>query len=281
MSLLSVIVIIFSGMLAYPIFAADHPILYLFWGEGCPHCEEEKVFLQELQKNYPQLEMRWFEIGSRPEFVELATLLCQTYDIKAASVPITFLGKWGHVGFQQRETTGSQIEEQVNLCLQQGCWDALLTLGPRQIAYNIRNEADLGIPAGWEYYPSVVPQNSDSQAAQQTEKVIVYYLHGRARCASCVTIEEYTRETVRDAFADELKTGRLELKILNVETPENKHFIKEYQLYSQSVVVSEVVQGQEIRWKNLPKIWQLFYNEAAFKKYLQTEITEYLREEQS
>ena len=280
-SLLSLMVVVFSGMLAHPISAADHPILYLFWGEGCPDCEEEKGFLQELQKNYPQLELRWFDIGNRPEFVELATLLCQAYDIKAASVPLTFLGNWGHIGFQQRETTGSQIAAQVEICVQQGCRDALDTLGPRQIVLNIRNEAALNIPAGWELYPLVGRQPSASPTAQRTDKVIVYYLHGRARCASCLTIEKYTRETVRDAFANELKTGLLELKIVNVETPENKHFIKDYQIYSQSVVVSEVNQEKEIRWKNLQKIWELLYNEEAFKKYIQLEIAKYLWEEQS
>jgi hypothetical protein len=86
---------------------------------------------------------------------------------------------------------------------------------------------------------------------------------------------------VRDAFAEELKTGQLELQVLNVETPENKHFVKEYQLYSQSVVLSDVHEDQEVRWKNLPKIWKLLYDETAFKQYLQSEIADYLREERS
>ncbi|MDY0094432.1 MAG: nitrophenyl compound nitroreductase subunit ArsF family protein [Candidatus Vecturithrix sp.] len=272
---------IFGSILVQPISAADHPIVYLFWSANCPACEEEKEFLHELQQNYPQVEMRWFDVGARPEFVDLAMLLCERQKISEPSIPLTFLGNWNHVGFQQRETSGAQIEEQVKLCLQHGCQDALLAIGPRQTALNIRNEANLHIPAGWEHYPAAAPQQPGSQAAQRTDKIIVYYLHGKARCASCETIEAYTRETVRDAFAEELKTGQLELQVLNVETPENKHFVKEYQLYSQSVVLSDVHEDQEVRWKNLPKIWKLLYDETAFKQYLQSEIADYLREERS
>ncbi|GAK56683.1 hypothetical protein U27_03646 [Candidatus Vecturithrix granuli] len=279
--LLIVMIGIFGSILVQPVAAADSPIVYLFWSANCPACEEEKEFLHELQQNYPQIEMRWFDVGARPEFVDLAMLLCERQKINAPSIPLTFLGNWSLVGFQQRETGGAQIEEQVRLCLQQGCQDALLALGPRQSVLNIRNEANLHIPAGWEHYPAVAPQQSGSQTAQRTDKIIVYYLHGKARCASCETIEAYTRETVRDAFADELKTGQLELKVLNVETPENKHFIKEYQLYSQSVVLSDVHGEQEVRWKNLPRIWELLYDKTAFKQYLQSEITAYLQEGRS
>lgn len=276
-----VLIGMFGSLLVQPISAADHPILYLFWSANCPACEEEQEFLHELQQHYPQVEMRWFDVGARPEFVELAMLLCERQKISDPSIPLTFLGNWSFVGFQQRETSGAQIEEQVNLCLEQGCQDALLAIGPRQTALNIRNEANLHIPAGWEHYPRTATQNPDSQTVQRTDKIIVSYLHGNARCASCETIEIYTRETVRDAFANELKSGQLELQVLNVETPENKHLIKKYQLYSQSVVVSDVHEDQEVRWKNLPRIWELLYDEAAFKHYLQSEITAYLQEGRS
>jgi thiol-disulfide isomerase/thioredoxin len=52
--------------------ASEHPILYLFWGDGCSHCEEEKEFLKLLYKQFPELEMRWFEIWEHPEFAKLA-----------------------------------------------------------------------------------------------------------------------------------------------------------------------------------------------------------------
>jgi hypothetical protein len=50
-------------------------------------CEEEKEFLHELQQNYPQVEMRWFDVGARPEFVDLAMLLCERQKISERVFP--------------------------------------------------------------------------------------------------------------------------------------------------------------------------------------------------
>ncbi|KKT07630.1 MAG: putative membrane protein, partial [Candidatus Nomurabacteria bacterium GW2011_GWB1_43_19] len=33
--------------------AADPINIYFFWGEGCPHCEKEKPFLETLEEKYP------------------------------------------------------------------------------------------------------------------------------------------------------------------------------------------------------------------------------------
>src|SRR5665647_1090322 len=39
-------------------------IVYFFWGKGCPHCEEEKKFLDGLQLAQPSLEIRECEVLS-------------------------------------------------------------------------------------------------------------------------------------------------------------------------------------------------------------------------
>ena len=32
-------------------------VMYFFWGKGCPHCEEEKLFLNEMKKKYPEMKI--------------------------------------------------------------------------------------------------------------------------------------------------------------------------------------------------------------------------------
>lgn len=119
---------------------------------------------------------------------------------------------------------------------------------------------------------------SDNQALKERgSKVIVFYFHGNVRCSTCKRIERLTVEAVTETFGDELKNGLLELTIVNVEKPENNHFIKEYQLYTRSVIASEVKDGTEKRWKNLHKVWELVRNEEAFKHYIQKEIAGYLQ----
>ncbi|GAK54466.1 hypothetical protein U14_05751 [Candidatus Moduliflexus flocculans] len=266
-----------------PAVAAEPPVLYLFWGDGCPHCEEEKMFFDVLQHDYPQLEIRLFEVWNNPEFAKLAEALAKANHINAASVPLTFIGNWGNVGFQSFETTGVEIAARVQACLAQGCPDALDKLGPQQLAARVRDEAARKSPQGWELRPAaavatIAPADTTPApvAATPTKTIKVYYFHGTARCPSCKTIEELTNFAIVNGFKKELESGVLEFNAINVETPENQHFIKDYQLYTKSVIVSEVIDGKERRWKNLEKVWQLLMQEKAFTMYVQQEVSAYL-----
>jgi hypothetical protein len=48
-----------------------HPILYLFWGDGCRIAKKKKKFLAMLREQYPELEMRFFEVWDHPQFTTL------------------------------------------------------------------------------------------------------------------------------------------------------------------------------------------------------------------
>lgn len=36
--------------------------MLVFWGVGCPHCDDQKPFLRELEQRYSDLEIREFEV---------------------------------------------------------------------------------------------------------------------------------------------------------------------------------------------------------------------------
>ena len=113
------------------------------------------------------------------------------------------------------------------------------------------------------------PQNAKT-------KFIVYYFHGTYRCPSCQTIEEWSHEAIKNSFQDELKNGRLVWKALNIEEAQNKHFIKDYSLYTKSLIISEINGEKEIRWKNLDNVWQLLRNQEKFFSYVEGEIKKYM-----
>ena len=159
-----VVLIVLSLFILFPLrdaTASDHPILYLFWGKGCPHCKEEKAFLEQLHERYPELEMRWFELWDHPEFLELVYALLEAYDLKASSVPLTFLGEMAIVGFLSEETTGIQIEKQVVTCLQDECFDALDKVDTLPIVEQIRDEASRQEPKDWQLFPSSVETDEE------------------------------------------------------------------------------------------------------------------------
>ncbi len=151
--------------------ASSSPVIvYLFWGEGCPHCEDEKEFLRELHQRYPQIEIRMFELWNHPEFRKLAQAMAQAYGVKASSVPMTFIGEWTTTGYRDEATTGIAIEEQVSTCLEHGCRDALDKAGPMAVAGRIRREAQQAAPEKWTQLAAkqaIEDEEADEEAASE------------------------------------------------------------------------------------------------------------------
>jgi hypothetical protein len=107
-------------------------------------------------------------------------------------------------------------------------------------------------------------------------RVIAYYFHTTYRCASCRAIEAYSREAIESAFADQLKDGRLVWKVINLEVKGNEHFVKDYGLYTKSLVLVSETRGKPAEWKNLEKVWQLLQDKSKFLRYVQEETRSYL-----
>lgn len=107
-------------------------------------------------------------------------------------------------------------------------------------------------------------------------RVVAYYFHTTYRCASCRTLEAWAREAVESAFAEELKDGRLVWKTVNIEVKGNEHFVKDYALYTKSLVLVNEVRGRAPAWKNLEKVWQLLGRKEAYFRYVQAETRAYL-----
>jgi len=110
------------------------------------------------------------------------------------------------------------------------------------------------------------------------DKFIAYYFHGTRRCATCKKLEAYSTEAVQTGFPDQLKSGALEWQVVNIDEEENEHFVKDYQLYTKSVIVSHIVDGKEAEWKNLDKIWELVGDKDKFIEYVRSEMTDVMGE---
>ena len=113
---------------------------------------------------------------------------------------------------------------------------------------------------------------SDQNISAKTyTKVVVYYFYTNYRCYSCRMIEQYTKEAVEKFFDKELKEGKLIFKPVNIDEKENKHFIKDYQLYTKSVVISKMKDNEDVSFKNLDKVWKLLRNKEGFYSYIKEE----------
>jgi hypothetical protein len=120
---------------------------------------------------------------------------------------------------------------------------------------------------------ATTPGDTAVSPKQTQQKTIVYYFHGTYRCPSCNLIENLTKQAVESGFKAELADGRVELKVINIETAGNEHFEKDYKLYTKSVIFSNIKDGKEDSWKNLDQIWTLLRDQSKFIEYIQTELT--------
>jgi hypothetical protein len=77
-------------------------------------------------------------------------------------------------------------------------------------------------------------------------------------------------------FADALKRGSMVWRMVNVDQPANQHFIKDYELYTKSVVLVKMRDGKQAAWKNLDRVWELLNDQAAFQKYVTDEVKQFV-----
>lgn len=133
------------------------------------------------------------------------------------------------------------------------------------------------VPSTGAVEPAAAAEPAQPAKTESGQKILVYYFHTTVRCPTCRKIEAFSNEALKQGFSDELRSGVLEWHPVNVQLPENRHFINDYQLFTKSLVIVRVKGGRQVEWKNLEKVWDLTGDKRAFLKYVQDEVRLYLR----
>jgi glutaredoxin len=112
--------------------------LYLFEGEGCPHCAEEKQFLNAIGKKYPRLRIKDYEVWHNRGNADLLANMSKAFGIEPRGVPVTFIGYKSYVGFspQVEKALRADIEE----CTRIACPD------PAEIMSSMQKVAPTFLP---------------------------------------------------------------------------------------------------------------------------------------
>ncbi len=147
---------------------------------------------------------------------------------------------------------------------------ALLLIVAATVGVAVRDEVRQRGTAPAQAAPAKTVPTVQGNAADP--KLIVYYFHTTTRCVSCLKIENLTQFTLESDFPSELVEGLIEWRPVNLDTPGNGHFAKEYGLYTKSVVLSEVRDGRETRWRNLERVWHLLPDPEGFRRYVEEEV---------
>lgn len=92
----------------------DNPVtLKFFWGEGCPHCHQEALFLEKIQNEFPQLNIEAYEVFYNAEGQNLMEDTAEELGVQVQGVPFTVIGNKYLVGYSSDETTGAALRREV------------------------------------------------------------------------------------------------------------------------------------------------------------------------
>jgi hypothetical protein len=127
----------------------------------------------------------------------------------------------------------------------------------------------IGYAAGRHTQPPPLAAPAALQA-----RVVVTYMHGTFRCATCNTIEAMTRSLVTREFAAELAAGELEIRELNFQRHEA--LAARWGISASCVVVSQHAAAKELAFTRLDEVWTLMKDPPAFDRRLSHVIRDYL-----
>jgi hypothetical protein len=108
------------------------------------------------------------------------------------------------------------------------------------------------------------------------DSVVVYYFHGNRRCRTCMGIQRAIQTTVSERFGPEVASGALVFREVNIDEPENAHFVKDFDLSSSSMVVVAKNGDKTVQWENCNEVWPLAHQETELASYAEKQIRSYL-----
>ena len=124
--------------------------------------------------------------------------------------------------------------------------------------------------------PSVMGQKDGSNSTQNSEAVVVYYMHGSVRCVSCNTIEAMAKKLVDRDYAPLLKSGRLRWS--EVDFQKRSDLAKTFGLVSSCVVVANMKGEELLDFQRLDEVWTLMDQPKLFEAAIAKAIAKYIHE---
>jgi len=110
------------------------------------------------------------------------------------------------------------------------------------------------------------------QPSPNVDKMVeVVYFHRTQRCYSCRYAGDTTEYAVETYFADELASGKLVFKMIDVQNKANASIVERYGAYGSSLFINEIKDGTD-HIKAVTDIWFLIGKDEAFVNLVKSEI---------
>ncbi len=87
--------------------------LILFWGDGCPNCEAEREWLEQVEEQYPDFQITQYEVWNDSANRDLFAAEGERLGFEASSVPTTVVGERVWIGWsdQIRQDMSAAVDQ--------------------------------------------------------------------------------------------------------------------------------------------------------------------------
>lgn len=90
------------------------------------------------------------------------------------------------------------------------------------------------------------------------------YFHAPHRCPTCRKIESFSHA----ALAPQIEAGQIAWQIADYTADDNALLVDQFKVFTSTVVLVEVQDGQVIRWTNLEEVWNHTSDQADFTAFI-------------
>jgi hypothetical protein len=99
------------------------------------------------------------------------------------------------------------------------------------------------------------PQTTKPQATTiEVDMVEVYYFHRPQRCTKCLCFEERVKYVVDNYFQDEIESGKMSFKIIDLADTEESDAIRKYNAVASQLFINTVIDGSD-NIRDVQEIW--------------------------
>jgi disulfide oxidoreductase YuzD len=104
-----------------------------------------------------------------------------------------------------------------------------------------------------------------------SEKIEVFVFHATQRCISCINIGKYAKAVIEEKFPEELKSGKITFKEVNIDLPENFKMAQDYGVSGSALFINAIKDGKDNHEEDTT-VWRLVTNEGQIKTYFEAKL---------
>lgn len=116
---------------------------------------------------------------------------------------------------------------------------------------------------------AATPIGLDAKLAESHFSAV--YFHAPNRCQTCRKIEKFAHE----ALAPEIEASKLAWQTADFTASDNASLVDQFKVYTSTVVLVEVQDGDIVRWKKLDGVWDHTSQQADFTAYVNQAWSEF------